>query len=129
MTDLADVWSYDGQTVPGVHHCHDEGRGLLLLLLSVVWGLCCMLCSIDTSIYINCIVCLFVCLFVACNYRGLNSYNHEIWYVGLLSDRKHFAWLEFWFLAFGPFFGRGPRFSDFLVCSKPKNRIIFTFEI
>ena len=54
----------------------------------------------NTIYYIYCFVCLsacvFVCLFVCLsvclsaprNFRGLKSYDHEIWHVGPLSDRK-----------------------------------------
>ena len=42
--------------------------------------------------YIYCFVCLCVCLSVCLsvprNLRGLKSYDHEIWHVGPLSDRK-----------------------------------------
>ena len=66
----------------------------------------------------------------------LKSYDDEIWYVGTLYDleyectnrisifgRKPVLW------AVNPFYGRKPRFSDFLVCSKTKGRIIFKFGI
>ena len=33
-------------------------------------------------------VCLSVCLFAPRYLRGLNSYDHEIWHVGPLSDLK-----------------------------------------
>ena len=33
-------------------------------------------------------VCLFVGLFAPRNIQGLKSYDHEIWHVGPLSDRK-----------------------------------------
>ena len=61
-------------------------------------------------------VCLFV--YILCNLRGLNSYDHEIWHVRPLSDRKsRFFW------------ARAPFFGPCLVCSKTKRCIIFKFEI
>ena len=36
----------------------------------------------------RCCACYIVCLFAPRNLRGLKSYDHEIWHVGPLSDRK-----------------------------------------
>ena len=74
-------------------------------------------------------VCLFVCLSVPSNLQGLNSYDDEIWYVGLLSDQKTLRSIKILIFGLGPFFGPRIRFSEFLICSKTKSWIIFKFEI
>ena len=80
---------------------------------------------VDNLLYILlCLsVCLFVCLSVCLsaprNLRGLKSYDHEIWHVGPLSDRKPLRSIRI--LIFGrkpvlwaqtPFFGFFGLFKD-----------------
>ena len=54
----------------------------------------------------------------------LKSYDDEIWYVGTLCDLEYECPNRISIFGLGPFFWREPRFSDFLVCSKTKSRII-----
>ena len=53
---------------------------------------------------------------------GLNSYDHEIWHVRPLTNRKTLPLFRILI------FGLGPCFLDLLVRSKTKSRIIFKFE-
>ena len=64
---------------------------------------------------------MFVCLSAPRNLRGLKSYDHEIWHVGPLSDRKTLRSIRI--LIFGRkhvLWGFAPH-RDFLVCSKTKS--------